>query len=724
MQLNKSSKFIQLTDYALLEYEYNSSVINTQDADFIRVLNAFTGSISYMNYNPRNFSLPRQLTGNVLDYSVQQINDTTWLHFDTDRPFKFYEQNDNLLFQPIYMGRKTELNVVYDSIKVHLVSGWNFEDLSGLIIRAAYVDGNTLDQVFAANYAYLKEDTHINLNPHPILLGDRTYNRYIEVKIPSLKAIIDTEYQISDIFSSDVVYDNIKYNNLFYSKLPSYGTNCKINLLFYEVQNYSTGQNGQIEIRTPLPLGNETSGIIRRELMAYDDFSNLSAVVQESLSGDYFEFFPTYNGEFLEDFLMEQNSRGKDYVAIHDITLYEQVTNFGNYTEIITHKQTFFQEDGFDQVFKYRPVIENDNTITFTIEYTFRLLDKVENSQIIRKTTYTYPNAKKYARWLNKLNIPVGFQPIRVVNKIIKKDDKVFSSNMYNTTRNNGITTQTDLIKSIVPIQYKDISINSYTLFVDSTDVSAPKILYDINTKEPLRTDTFNFKSFLNSKIIYGQGDAIIYLNKFDNFIKFKLYKYSGISGEGPQTYSDLKSSDSINFYLVFYDKTGVEQKIKELNKVDNLNMDYTEEGTLIFKIPSNVSKNILESNNKNFYITVENKISTKVTGTNAWNYTKDFETVLYSGTFMAIENYNTSTDIEYQTKEQLLNSRLSDADTIRVKLEKLQQDYSELFNKIESAQFTAQQQDLMDNFKAKWETHMADAQTLLSDILKNASTL
>lgn len=734
MQFTKTSKFLQLTDYALLEYSYNDTIINTKDCDFIRLLNAHSGNFSYINYNPLDFDKPKKLTGNVLDNTVAQVDESTWLHFDIDRPFKFYERYKELelLFQPIYRGRKTELNIIYDSIKVHIVSGYNFDDSSGMIIRGAYVDPNTLKQVFVCNYAYLKEDNNMQFNPKPFILGDRVYDKYIEVKIPSLQAIINTEYQIKDIFSTSVKVSDSEIYPDIYSSIPTYSSNCKINLLFYEIKDYRRNAEGTIEIKTPLPLGTNTNGIVRREIFYYDDFAQLTAVIQESMIGDYFEFFPTYNGEFLEDFILQQNSLGKNYLAIHDITMYEQLYNYGNYTEIMTHKQSFFQEEGFDDVFKYRPVVENESAITFTLEYTFRLLEKNENSQIIRKSTYTYPNAKKYGRWLNKINIPSGFQPLRIVNKIIQKDNKVFSSNIYNATKyisttsgasNNSTTRTENIIKNIVPIQYRDISVNSNTLFVDATtNTDVPYIYTDTATNEPVKTNSFNLKSFLNSNIIYGQGEGVIYLSKMDNFVKFKLYKYDSKNTQALQLYNEIKSSETIDFYLVFYDKNNNEVKIAELNKLENLNTE-KEEATLIFKIPSSVSRQILESTNYNFYITLENKLLTKISGADVWSESKDFETVLYTGKFYPIESYKKTNEIEYQTKESYLENKISEIGTKQLKMETLQEEYRDMVNKIETVQFNERQQELMNNFMQKWDTYMNEAQQMLNNIYLMATT-
>ena len=61
MNLTSSSRFIQLTPYALLEFTYNSDVINTKDVDSHKIMScvylmsAIINSVFYCNlYNNVN----------------------------------------------------------------------------------------------------------------------------------------------------------------------------------------------------------------------------------------------------------------------------------------------------------------------------------------------------------------------------------------------------------------------------------------------------------------------------------------------------------------------------------------------------------------------------------------------------------------------------------------------------------------------------------------------
>ena len=178
----------------LIELIYDANIISTNDTNFLRIKNAYTGTLNYLSYNLTNFGLPQQLTNNVLDNTVQQIDVSTYLHLDTSRPIRYFEQrNANLYFESIPTDNNNlEILVTYNAIKIHVVQGYIFDDISGLITNIAYVDNKTHSQVNVVNNAYIKDDD-IKFEATPFQLGDRIYNRYIEILFPTLNSLQDID---------------------------------------------------------------------------------------------------------------------------------------------------------------------------------------------------------------------------------------------------------------------------------------------------------------------------------------------------------------------------------------------------------------------------------------------------------------------------------------------------------------------------------------------------
>jgi len=696
--MRTSSVYIPLdVNYGLLELTYNSTVINTTDVSFLKIYNALNGVISYASYNPENYRKAQQLTGNTLDVTAQEISDTQWLHFDLDRPLRYFEsQNTSLLFDSIWHNMDANINVTYNSLKVHILAGYNFTDIAGFIARIGYIDDSN-NLVFVANNAYLKEDS-INYNTRPIRIGDRQYDRYVEIKFPTLPSLL--EVYGSAYPTPPAVGTGFKGN-------PSIST-AKINIMYYEIDNYETDSKGQLLLNTVLPVGTESNGIFRRELDLIDPFSSITAIVQEAANGDFFELFPSYEGQFIEDYLAQRSSAAnEEYMIIHDIDVYEALSGLGGYTEILTQSFTQIQETNFNEPFTYRPIIKNDNAVAFTIEYTVRLFDKNNPSHIIRRASVTSTNPKKYGRYLEKLDIPVGFQPLKVVNKILNENKQpLLEINPYylssaNTISNSGTGTgngQVQIIKNYTPVYVTDICVNTETLYVDSV---SNQILDVTSTMD-------NLNKITNSTTVFGQGDGLMFLNEFDNFIKFKIYR---LYNKVLEVMTDLTDSSETRINLAFDDSNGNKIKIRPLTADTNTLNFEIKPGEFIFKINSSDIYTIFQSGNNRFWITVENVIQDIVT-TNTFNERKNFETVLYTGYWDKIENYNSISSVDYSMKNKLLQSRLDNIATKESTILTLQQKLIELKSSIVGTSVTADQQLTLD-----------DIQNSIDYIFKNASS-
>jgi len=688
-----TSKYIQLTPYALLEFTYNTTVISTDDLSFIRVKNAFTGTMSYINYHLTDYRKTRQLTGNALDRTVQQISASKWAHMDIDKPISYFEQKHaNLFFENLWDSISQDLNITYDSVKVHLQSGYNFTDLAGFILRIAFVD-NEFHQLYLANIAHLKDDEFIKYHTRPILLGERVYDRYLEVKIPSLKDIKDVNTQVADEFAT--------VDGIFLKKDFNWD-NSKINVLFYEIKEKEVDRDGQVILRTSLNVGDSASGMVRVELKHFDEFVNVAAVIQESLNGDYFEIFPTYNDNFLEDFILERAEQGENYMVIHDLEIYEQRPNSGSMIETMTQKFTQIQEEGFDKPFIFRPVVKDENTLTFSIDYSVRIFNKVDSSQIIRRASLTFSNARKYGRWMQKLDIPIDFNPIRVVNKILLETEKESVSNPNLYTLNSGMLKNSLASdNTFLPMQINDIYTGVETLFVDKISQS----IISADSGNTANT-VFDLKPLLKSDLIFGQGEARLYIGEYDNFVKFKVYKMSENTNV-PEPYTDMSQNANVNFYLVFTTADGTKIKISEYNKMENINLD-KKEGELLYKIDSRLSRQILASDVLTFTINIENRqIETDEVG-NATDK-KDFELIFYSGVWAPIADHKLYNSVNYETRQLLIDSKLAKMEQNELILRELQDNFQNFISSIPHTNISISQKELLASIEGQINGIMTD---------------
>ena len=89
-----TSSYIQISRYALLEYQYNSELIQfsgtVPSAGGVRLENKYTGSYQFLN-NDQSVNL----TGNVLDRSAGRMNPigNKWAYFDIDVSMPIFKTN-------------------------------------------------------------------------------------------------------------------------------------------------------------------------------------------------------------------------------------------------------------------------------------------------------------------------------------------------------------------------------------------------------------------------------------------------------------------------------------------------------------------------------------------------------------------------------------------------------------------------------------------------------
>jgi hypothetical protein len=260
-----------------------------------------------------------------------------------------------------------------------------------------------------SSIAFLKTDTPV-FNPDPFLLGTKLYSTYIEWKIPSLF------YLVSNFLTNDpnLLSYRLTEGQGFKSTPP---VTIKFSGIFETIVN-----NGyeffNIQDINSVSLPNR------------DEYDLLFAEVIESESGDFFELTGQVQGSTLSNFIAQLNSEGGNYIAIHQITVNEQIeTNF-----IQTSDQMFTQTNDFDEPIRFRPIILNSaKAVSFSINYTLRLFNRNDNTQIIKKARLVSFDPKKYGRRLMKINLGTVPTVAKVYNKI--KDD---SGNNITVTNSGG----------------------------------------------------------------------------------------------------------------------------------------------------------------------------------------------------------------------------------------------------------------------------------------------
>lgn len=567
----------------VLEYEFNSVVLPLKDYNFLKLVDTqfVANNITYISYNPDNREKIRRELNNSFDTAIQNLNAANnsdeYIRFDYDRTILTWEQIYNNLTFYRYLDYRDlypeldQVRVQYDSIKLHVLQGYNFEEFPGIIIKAYYVDGQS--RIYVAQQSYIREDS-LKYNPKQLRFDDRVYDRYLQIRIPQLESL----KHIENIIEGDNFPDK---NNAI----------LKIEIL--NIVDISEDSRGTMKLIADGPFFEDDSRIIN----VFTDVvqNNIFPIIRESINGDYFEFFASYGNDFISN-LVYTNPEFDDIVIYHELSVEENtILANGEYRGEITQVVTYLQirEDGFDRPYVFRPVIMNPNAVSFTIYYFIRIMKRAgslmnEQSQIIRSASLTYMNAQKYGRWLQKINVNVE-NPVKVVNRVLSLDENANQNKetlVYGGNFGNDLFRNYNLLKSdfIIPIERAALS-------------SSVENTVDVN----------NYKTDENLPII-PNGTGTLVLNALsDSFFHFRLYRSDK---DGNAIPIKIYEGKEIKYDLVFDETLTISNRNPFSETNENIKVY---ENSLFFYIPRDIitqievdKANIIMKNMNYIYNNVE----------------------------------------------------------------------------------------------------------------------
>ena len=287
-----TQRFVKITDYLLLEYNYTTAptpeiyYVNTgfPAIGFEKIVNGYFDNTVQILNDPN----AEATTNNVRDLSVVQIDKNRFVTLDKDYLVPYLDTDPKLTsVNNLPVVFPSNIGVYYDSVKFHIISGYNFDNLDGVILQAKYQE-RTGKKATLMQILLQKSDVTLPvLNPNPIYLGGALYDRYVEVKIPAYANMV---------YEFDVLNGNSTQPSTLAAKISSDGKgflrDAPVEFTVFEVT------------QTVLKNGYQNYiGQTRSQLSIFpkDNFSALAGVIQENQFYNYLEFYPTWDGNFLEE---------------------------------------------------------------------------------------------------------------------------------------------------------------------------------------------------------------------------------------------------------------------------------------------------------------------------------------------------------------------------------------------------------------------------------------
>lgn len=575
--MNTPSTYLKLSNYALLEWVYNTDEKSTLNNTFYKISN-IDKKISVVVSDNRSSSF----TKNVLDHTFIEIDGGRVGHCDIDQTFELHELDPNI-------DLNTNLNipeylVKYDTIRLHILAGYNLQGTDGIGLRIS-ADQNSGTEGILSSFIYELSDNTLKTNTKPFSVGEQVYDKYIEIKVPSLSDLNQKYYSLATPTNKQLAY--------YLSDGSGFKKESPIKIKFYIFSEFEEIDN---KLTFFYNIFSETS------LPQIDPNSLLTNTIIHSDEGDYFEYYTLYDGNFIADYISLQNSLGYVMTIVNEIRVFE---NYSNLTTKMVQEFPYIQDEDFDKPNIFRPVISNE-AISFYIEYTARIVNQTENTQIFRTSSISCDSklARKYGKRLQQLMVKDTTNPFKLYN--------YKSNSEYNLTINKV---------PVTPVTYQT-SIVRYTKEYELSLTSETKIP-NIENQNTI------------PQIIMGNGYGNIYISEFDNYLKFTFYKKTNSQlTEKVELKNLIVGNDTIA--LIFYNTP--ETKTYIYGKLEG--------DEIIFNIPKNISMGLKNTTNNRFNIIYINSIKEEISLYEGF-FTMDYKqyqdnlTSLYTSTLdKKIEDY------------------------------------------------------------------------------------
>lgn len=599
------STFVTLSDYCVVEFKQHplgDPAPELITSTFYTLKNNHLGLLQVFNEDAY-----LQTTRNIKDISVTPIGGSRLALLDSDAANEYIDYDLNLTMTEVadlvaqanIIG-DPQTNIVFDTMRFHFASGFNFEEVGALVVGAKH-KLNDLRNIILSNVVLdsVTAEEILTYNTRPLYLGNSIYDKYIDIKIPSIKYM-------------DANFDQFGPQSLeyFFTEGVGFIKNAPVTIFMQEA-NYQTlyAENNE-EYATYLVTQNHETAISQT-----NEFDNLSATIQEAQDGDYIQFFATWNGALPDDLIATLNERGadQDWIFIHQLQVYEQVGT----AEVPSGNIVIYQEDNFAEMLSYRPILKSAGVaVSMSIDYTLRLFNKQTGENVIRTGSLSVFNPNKYGKYLAKIELDGGPQSQTVYNKVFQK---TFETSAFNIMLGNS-----------APIEVRE------------KKVAAPVFFHKSNVMLSSRNALITSNE-LGNEVVYGQGKMILPIDPTDNFIRFNIFKKVSTSTQPVPLGLNLNSSFKLTF--------GKDAKFVFTNMKDAAfeNLQY---GQVAFKIGREQALNILQSTDDIFLISVVSDDGTEsMLYTGKWKSSMDYQAII------ANENSEVDQLVENEKNAQVISA-------------------------------------------------------------------
>ena len=535
------SEFKKLHRDVLLEWIYDSSNV------ILEPYKILSNSKDLMNsYMASDVSI----TNNIENYQL----------FTIDAAANKYAKVDTSKYS--FLSTKELVSpeaVRHDKLKIYFPANYTFEQYQGIYLRLYTYDYRNNRFFEISNFFFDATDSSssklLNTFVSPILYQDRTWNKYIELNVPSIYTVA---LQREDGYAKAGSVNHYLTDGLGLSQTAPIFIDFRFITKIIQIgatKNYLTTQKATLQV-PQIP-----------------QLEALGLYIDESKSGDYFEIYPIYNGEFetFVNFIDDSLRIGKYYYLEFNITIFE---------ENIKGKSTTYKvENDFTEIIEYRPILKY-STSNAVIDVEMKLVNKYDGNIVFRKGAYGMKpdQLSKYLVNIKKINIDGAFKP------------KIYSKNQFSRYHID------ELGKSPVPENTIEVPVPDLISIADYKRIISAYSKQALNIVSQSKLENYHYVGALK-----------IGIKPFDNIFKFILaFKHLDSGNNSPSKIEPLDLTNCQELKLVF----------KSDDNIIEFGQYFTNEtvarlGMCQFKVDEvkfQDLKNLYKNGNTIFYITTTNQ--------------------------------------------------------------------------------------------------------------------
>lgn len=625
--MSKISKYLQITPRLLLEYTYDTNVTDSASFNNIAtpsVVRTLDGQLMFFDNSPDYSNEQRHAYKNTIFYTAfPDANGDTFFYpgyINPQTEYTFYDKNvvQRLLKRGLLKAEvcppSNMTAVPYEEVKVHILTGYTFSDTIGFMITVkakqnsyrSAVTGRTVESdVILGRFVFHKGHVSntVSLNPHPLFMAERFYDRYISFYIPSAYYLTNRGNNNALVNALNIASGTSVYFE--YSEITDEAfrglndTNAYHNFFSSVTESAYLYNQGTFYMKTSVdavvPM-NSNSDYFNIKLY-YDDETNcikyypvwgnvtddtvvshsiMNAIESGTIPMDVAGFNDNVDAEF-ERFTEIYGDDARKWIIRHSLDLVYR------YVSPLNENDVYERTEHFEKTDDYTDDLQADNGLSGDENYKYFFKPVVRNyaSKVCRYINITYT-----ARLMNRLN---GAAVVRMGAVTVDRAQSRFGTDA----------------------NVLDVS-NIYTWKLFHKNVTVQPLVNQSGTAKTVTKYITKYASSNNivtqgeDGVAYGAGSGyVLWLYDTDHNYKFHLYSDTEMT-------TPLDLSGSNTYKLRFKDKEG---DIIALNTIYSSNTPIN--GELEFRFTAANAEKILGGDGKFAIIAVtpENGVTTLFAG-------------------------------------------------------------------------------------------------------------